>query len=72
MPSNIEGKLYLGDILLSGKTTQALGIYALSESFTVNFDSIIHDQYNNISDFNSVVALGASYNQLYVYNSGIS
>lgn len=77
MPSNIEGKLYLGDILLcaggGGPTPvqECVGRYGVSNSCVVGFGSIIYNQYYNNALFESNVATTISYKQLYVYSSGL-
>ena len=75
MPSNITGKLYLGDILLcggDGVIQECKGPYAPYNATCVfNFNSIIYNQYNNI-DADTTTLSSISYKQLYIYNSGLS
>lgn len=71
MPSNIEGKLYLGDILLcdTSVSQDCPGPYSKPVGSYANFDSIKYDQYINNNEINSSF-FSVSYQQLYVYNSG--
>lgn len=75
MPSNITAKLYLGDILLCpdadiNPTPDCVGRYGVSNSYVVNFESIIYNQQITYALFQSSLAT-TSYQQLYVYNSGL-
>jgi hypothetical protein len=77
MPSNIEAKLYLGDILICSSVsnnplTQCKGPYApYVGSCVSNFDSITYQQYFNNS-FGVSIPFTTSYKQLYIYNGSVS